>query len=138
MNLHAILNTHLKWFMLVNTISTIAFLPLLSHFVSAQDRAGVVLTAAGYGAVWFGSGLASGILDGTSERGHHREMAYASFMFMVASYLLVAGRLFWPDVVPLSWTGVTLVTGVCVAGIVVIQLLTARHHGSYTKGELFE
>jgi hypothetical protein len=100
MNLHVILRTNLKWFMLINAATTIAFLPVLQHFLMAGSRIGVTVTAAVYGGTWFITGMLSGILDARSARGHHRESAYAAFMFLAAAYLLVAGKVFWPAVMP--------------------------------------
>ncbi|GAA1751590.1 hypothetical protein [Kocuria aegyptia] len=138
MNLHVILRTNLKWFMLVNTVTTIAFLPLLSHFVQAGPRTGVGVIAALYGATWFVTGVLTGILDARSARAYHRESAYAAFMFLIAVYLLVAGKAFWPAVMPLPWSTVAALAGLCLVPVVVLQVLATRWHGGYTKKELFE
>lgn len=138
MNLHVILRTNLKWFMLVNTATTIAFLPLLAHFVQAGSRTGVGVIAAVYGGTWFVTGVLTGILDARSARAHHRESAYAAFMFLAAAYLLVAGKAFWPAVMPLPWGTVGALAGLCLVAVAALQVLATRWHGGYTKKELFE
>jgi hypothetical protein len=138
MNLHVILATNLKWFMLLNTVATIVFLPVLEHFLVTGNQAGVTVAAAGYGGTWFVSGVLTGILDARSARGHHRESAYAAFMFLAAAYLLVAGRAWWPAAMPLSWATVAVLTGLCLVAVALIQKLATRWHGSYTTKELFE
>lgn len=138
MNLHVILRTNLKWFMLVNTTTTIAFLPLLSHFVQAGSRTGVGVIAAVYGGTWFVTGMLSGILDARSVRAHHRESAYAAFMFLAAVYVLVAGKAFWAAIMPLSWGVVAGMAGLCLVVVAALQVLATQWHGSYTKKQLFE
>ncbi|HBU42742.1 MULTISPECIES: hypothetical protein [unclassified Microbacterium] len=138
MNASLIRNTCLKWFMLVNSVTTIAFLPLMSYFVATHNAEGVAWVGGGYGAVWFLSGLSCGIADGASSRGLHRELAYASFMFICAFYLLIAGRLFWPEALPLGWLESILAALACAAAVVAIQLYLRRQHEGYTKNELFE
>ncbi|MFV4913875.1 hypothetical protein PFZ49_10035 [Microbacterium lacticum] len=138
MNASLLRNTNLKWFILVNSITTIAFLPVLSHFVGAQDGQAVVWTTSAFGAAWFLSGLVCGIADGASSRGFHRELAYASFMFVCAFYLLLAGRVVWPAVLPLGWIETILIAVGCMAAVVVIQIYLRHQHAGYTKGELFE
>jgi hypothetical protein len=59
--LQVILRTNLKWFILVNTISTIVFPPLMNHFVVSGSQLGAGITGISYGAVWFVSGLVTGI-----------------------------------------------------------------------------
>lgn len=138
MNLHVILATNLKWFMLLNAATTIVFLPVLEHFLAMGSRAGVTVAAAIYGGTWFVTGVLTGIRDARSTRGHHRESAYAAFMFLAAAYLLVAGRAWWPAVMPLPWSAVVVLAGLCLVAVGVIQVLVTRWHGSYTKQELFE
>ena len=101
MNRALIFRTNLKWFMLVNTVSTVVFLPVFENFVVEGNQPGVTLTAAIYGGIWFVSGLAAGIADGLAARRLHRTLAYAAFMLLAAIYLLIAGKLFWPAALPL-------------------------------------
>ena len=138
MNRDLIFRTNLKWFMLVNTVSTVVFLPVFENFVVECNQPGVTLTAAIYGGIWFVSGLAAGIADGLAARRLHRTLAYAAFMLLAAIYLLIAGKLFWPAALPLSWTVVLIGVVLCLVALGIIQLLTRKLRGSYTKSELFE
>jgi hypothetical protein len=39
---------------------------------------------------------------------------------------------------PLPWSAVAVLAGLCLVAVGVIQVLATRWHGSYTKQELFE
>ncbi|GAA2965777.1 hypothetical protein GCM10010459_22760 [Microbacterium schleiferi] len=138
MNLAVIRNTNLKWFMLVNTLTTIAFLPAMAYAVAQQSEVATIWAAAVYGGVWFLSGLICGIADGASSRGLHRELAYASFMFVCAFYVLLAGRIFWSSILPLGWIETTLAAAVCALAVAAIQIYSRRYHAGYTRDELFK
>lgn len=138
MNLQVILRTNLKWFILVNTISTLVFLPLLNHFVVAGAQFGAGITGAAYGAIWFISGLITGIADNAATRQYHPGMSYAAFSLLIAIIVFLAGKLFWPTIMPLSWTAVLVYSLVCAAVIVVIQLRVRRTDQGYTGKDLFE
>lgn len=94
MNLHAILATNLEWVLLIDTATTIAFLPVLGHFLVTGSRAGVTVAAALYRSTCSMSGVLTGILDARSSRGRHRQSADAAFMILAAAYLLLAGKAF--------------------------------------------
>ncbi|PDQ36461.1 MAG: hypothetical protein B5766_00485 [Candidatus Lumbricidophila eiseniae] len=138
MNRQLIFRTNLKWFMLVNTISTIAFLPVFDSFAAQGNQIGITLTAATYGGIWFVSGLVTGIADGLAARGLHRQLGYGAFMLLAAIYLLLIGKIFWPAALPLSWPAVLITTALCLVAFVIIQIITRRLSGNYTKTELFE
>ena len=138
MNVQVIINTNLKWFILVNTISTLVFLPLINHFVvtGAQPAAGI--TGATYGAVWFISGFITGIADNAATRQYHPGMSYAAFSLLMAIVVFLAGKLFWPTIMPLGWTAVLVCSLLCATVIVLIQIRMRRTHLGYRGKDLFE
>ncbi|WP_159617382.1 hypothetical protein [Arthrobacter zhaoguopingii] len=137
MNLQLILRTNLKWFVLINTLSTLAFLPVLNHLVVTGATASAGITGAAYGAVWFISGLVTGIADNVAARQHHPRMSYAAFSLLMAIVVFLAGKLLWPAVMPLSWTAVLLYSFLCAAATLVIQLRMRRTHQGYSGKDLF-
>lgn len=138
MNLQVILRTNLKWFILINTISTMVFLPLMNHFVVSGSQLGAAITGIGYGAVWFVSGLVTGIADNAATRQYHPGLSYAAFSLCIAILVFLAGKLIWPTIMPLSWTAVLVFSGVCAAVVALIQLKIRRTDQGYTGKDLFE
>ena len=138
MNLQVILRTNLKWFILVNTISTLVFLPLFNQFTVTGAQLGAGITAVVYGAVWFISGFITGIADNAATRQYHPGMSYAAFSLLMAIVVLLSGKIFWPTIMPLSWTAVLVCSLLCAVVIVIIQMRMLRTNQGYRGKDLFE
>ena len=138
MNLQVILRTNLKWFILMNTISTLVFLPLFNQFVVTGAQLGAGITGVAYGAVWFISGFITGIADNAATRQYHPAMSYAAFSLLMAIVVFLGGKLFWPTIMPLSWTAVLVCSLVCAVVTVLIQMRMRRTYQGYRGKDLFE
>jgi hypothetical protein len=96
------------------------------------------ITGIVYGAVWFISGLITGIADNAAIRQYHPGMSYAAFSLPISVIVFLAGKLFWPTVMPLSWTAVLVASLVCAAAIIGIQPRMRRTYQGYRGKDLFD